>query len=232
MKDEDVRGSSLIRKLAEVMAVVERIPKRGYNAFHKYDYATESDIVEAIRKEFVKHKIVMIPSVVSETREPVGDKGMVLTSLGMKFAFFDGETGDNQEFEWRGFGTDKEDKGGYKAMTGGLKYFLLKTFLLPTGDDPEGHQEEPVYAQSNNHVEHNSAYNFPGAVDRLRVEEVVVVEEPAGYRDFFTSLTAAAANGGDALKKAWEDGTQEWRKHVHKVDRERWEELKKKSVGK
>ena len=51
--------------------------------------------------------------------------------------FLDGETGASIKKPWRGYGTDKEDKGGYKAMTGGEKYFLLKTFLIPTGDDPE-----------------------------------------------------------------------------------------------
>ena len=37
------RGA-LAKKLAEVMAAVERVPKRGRNDFHKYDYATEADI--------------------------------------------------------------------------------------------------------------------------------------------------------------------------------------------
>jgi hypothetical protein len=29
------------------------------------------------------------------------------------------------------------DKGVYKALTGSEKYFLMKAFLIPTGDDPE-----------------------------------------------------------------------------------------------
>jgi hypothetical protein len=36
-----------------------------------------------------------------------------------------------------GEGQDAGDKAVYKAMTGALKYCLLKTFLIPTGDDPE-----------------------------------------------------------------------------------------------
>jgi hypothetical protein len=35
---------SLAAKLAEIMSEVERIAKKGRNDFHKYDYATESDI--------------------------------------------------------------------------------------------------------------------------------------------------------------------------------------------
>lgn len=128
---------ALPKKLAEVMAAVNRVPKRGRNDFHHYDYATEADIAEAIRKELADRHVILIPAITSQTREPVGEKGSVLTTLFMSFTFFDGESGEEITRPWLGAGTDKEDKGAYKAMTGGEKYFLLKTFLLPTGDDPE-----------------------------------------------------------------------------------------------
>jgi hypothetical protein len=130
-------SATLVKKLAEVMAAVERVPKRGRNDFHKYDYATEADIVATVRAELSKRHIMLIPSAQSITRDPVGEKGSVLTTIAMEFTFIDGETGDTLTRPWFGCGTDKEDKGLYKAMTGGEKYFLLKTFLMPTGDDPE-----------------------------------------------------------------------------------------------
>lgn len=39
---------------------------------------------------------------------------------------------------WAGYGDDAGDKGIYKAITGGVKYMLMKTFQISTGDDPEG----------------------------------------------------------------------------------------------
>lgn len=129
--------SSLVKKLAEVMAAVERIPKRGRNDFHKYDYATEADIAATVRAELASRHVMLIPSIVGEQRHPVGEKGSALTVLEMEMEFLDGESGESIKKPWRGYGTDKDDKGGYKAMTGGEKYFLLKTFLMPTGDDPE-----------------------------------------------------------------------------------------------
>ena len=36
-----------------------------------------------------------------------------------------------------GTGADTQDKGVGKAMTGAYKYMLLKTFAIPTGDDPD-----------------------------------------------------------------------------------------------
>jgi hypothetical protein len=132
-----MEGKTLVRKLAEVMLAVERIPKRGRNDFHKYDYATEADIAATVRKELADRHVMLVPSIVGESRHAVGEKGSVLTVLEMEMEFLDGESGESLKKPWRGYGTDKEDKGGYKAMTGGEKYFLLKTFLMPTGDDPE-----------------------------------------------------------------------------------------------
>lgn len=128
---------TLVGKLAEVMMVVERIPKSGRNNFHNYDYATEADIVAAVRKELAARHVMLIPSVEDVTRESVGEKGSALTTLRMTFTFMDGDTGETLMRSWLGCGSDKDDKGIYKAMTGGEKYFLLKTFLMPTGDDPE-----------------------------------------------------------------------------------------------
>lgn len=138
---------TLVKKLADVMKEVERIPKRGRNEFHKYDYATEADIVSAVRAELSKRSIVLIPAIVGESRHQVGEKGSVLTVLEMEMEFLDGESGESIKKPWRGYGSDKEDKGGYKAMTGGEKYFLLKTFLMPTGDDPEA-DEQPRTRQA------------------------------------------------------------------------------------
>lgn len=118
-------------KLAEVMAEVGRVPKRGRNEFHKYDYATEADIVEAVRGALSSRSVSLLPSVKQVLRDGT------LTTVLMSFTFTDGVTGETTAHDWAGTGDDKGDKGLYKAMTGALKYFLLKTFLLPTGDDPE-----------------------------------------------------------------------------------------------
>lgn len=122
----------LFVKLAEVMGAVERVEKRGRNEFHKYDYATEADIVEAVRKALAERHVMLLPSIREATVNGT------LTTLSLVFTFVDGDTGETHSCDWIGCGDDKGDKGAYKAMTGAVKYFLLKTFLIPTGDDPEG----------------------------------------------------------------------------------------------
>jgi hypothetical protein len=61
---------------------------------------------------------------------------MILTVL-------DGDTGEAWECKWLGCGQDAGDKGIYKALTGGYKYFLLQLFMIPTGDDPEKDTRKP-----------------------------------------------------------------------------------------
>jgi hypothetical protein len=49
----------------------------------------------------------------------------------------DVDTAEEITVKVAGEGLDAGDKAPYKAMTGALKYALLQSFLLATGDDPE-----------------------------------------------------------------------------------------------
>ena len=55
----------------------------------------------------------------------------------LEFMLIDCETGFYETTVITGEGMDKGDKGGYKAYTGALKYYLANTFMVATGDDPE-----------------------------------------------------------------------------------------------
>jgi hypothetical protein len=134
--------NTLARKLAEVMGAVKHVPKRGRNTFHNYDYATEADIADAVRELLAARQVVLVPQVNSVSYEPRGDKGEMLTTVTMTISIIDGESGEQINVPWMGSGSDKLDKGLYKAITGGTKYFLLKLLLIPTGDDPEEDKPE------------------------------------------------------------------------------------------
>lgn len=138
---ETTEAKSLSQKLVEIMAVIPRIEKKGWNDFHKYHYLREEDLVETLRQEFVSRGIILMPSVRGYTHDirlkPDGKTEGILTTVEMTFKFIDSNTGETESFNWAGTGDDKGDKGLYKAYTGAEKYFLMKTFLVPTGDDPE-----------------------------------------------------------------------------------------------
>lgn len=140
--DQQTQASqrSLVRKLSEVMGVVGRVPKNGRNDFHKYDYATEADIAEAVRMAMAERHLMLVPDVVDTTWHEVprrsGGSDRIAT-LKVRFTLMDGDSGENMVFHVLGEGQDGGDKATYKAMTGAIKYALLKLFLIPTGDDPE-----------------------------------------------------------------------------------------------
>lgn len=145
MGDEVKR--SLVRKLAEVMAAVDRIPKSGHNSFHNYDYAMEADITSAVRGELAKRQVMMIPSVTkTEFIEGKNAKGNVerIYTVHATFTFHDGESGETLPFAMVGQGSDPSDKGLFKSLTGLVKYAIMKAFLIPTGDDPEKEEAAPL----------------------------------------------------------------------------------------
>jgi hypothetical protein len=76
-----------------------------------------------------------MPTVEEATKE--GDFARVT----MRFRFIDADTGESIESVFLGEGQDKGDKAFYKAYTGAVKYVLMKTFLVATGDDPEADEQ-------------------------------------------------------------------------------------------
>lgn len=169
---------TLAAKLAEVMGAIERVPKRGKNTFHGYDYVTEADLADAIRSELAKRKVMLVPSVQAcEMRDmPPTAKGKAqfLTTVMVEWTFTDGESGEQIKFNMPGFGIDGEDKGGYKALTGSEKYALMKAFLVPTGDDPEREEaERPALRQPRPSTKPNaSASPKPEEVPSVPMEKV------------------------------------------------------------
>lgn len=131
----------LVKKLAKVMSEVKFIQKNGYNEFNKYSYATESDVAEKVREVLAEQSVIMLPDVTEHsTREHTNRKGYTeyIATVKIKFTFIDGETGEELSIHSVGEGQDAGDKAVYKAITGAQKYALMKAFMIPTGDDPEG----------------------------------------------------------------------------------------------
>lgn len=136
---DDFSHKHLAAKLAEVQLAVERVPKRGHNQHFNYDFATESDITAAIRKEMAQRGMMLVPDIVAVSYRETNTKSGIQTiaRVDVKFTVMDGVTGESLTFGGTGEGADSGDKCVPKAITSALKYALLKLFLIPTGDDPE-----------------------------------------------------------------------------------------------
>lgn len=131
----------LVKKLAKIMGEINNVEKNGFNAFHKYNYAMEQDMLVAVRKKLSDANIFIVTDVKTVTVQETGKEGF-LTTIQTVHAFHDGDTGETLYASSAGQGTDKGDKGIYKAITGATKYFISKNFLIPTGDDPESFDEK------------------------------------------------------------------------------------------
>ena len=147
----------LVKKLAEIMKEMEYIPKRGWNDFHKYNYALESDITDAVREKMAERDLILLPNILeTTTREVTTARGRTeyIVRVRMLYTLMDGETGEHLQFNWEGEGQDAGDKAIYKAQTGAHKYAIMKLFNIPTGDDPENTSQAD---------RDNSADNAPGS---------------------------------------------------------------------
>lgn len=129
----------------EVMSEVSYVQKRKDPRL-QYSYVADEDIVKALRPSLVKHGIVIHPAEIVETRQEVLNRpenklwfhitviGSVRFSLNPE-SFIDVPS--------LGESIDTYDKGSQKALSFLVKNALLKTFLLETGDAPNGGGQPP-----------------------------------------------------------------------------------------
>ena len=133
-------GKHLAKKILAVMRDVGPVKKDKKNEFHHYQYASDEAIISAIRESLLKNNLCVSPSekscieIVQKTKQ--GEE-QTLTKLEMEYELTDADSGESKLIVFPGYGSDKADKGVYKAITGAEKYFFMKTFLIATPDDPE-----------------------------------------------------------------------------------------------
>lgn len=167
-------------KKAKATAAVERIKKTGWNDFHKYWYATESDIKDGIRPLLEEFGLSFTSDLLKRVETTVKtNKGEATkTDLQMLFVLVDTETGYFEEFTKDAMAIDNGDKGIYKAYTGATKYFFIDNFLMSSGDDPEtssveiGQERQQGNAnqsQGNQSAQQNKTQQQPGKPDWRKI---------------------------------------------------------------
>ncbi len=144
-----------MKKLA-VMQDIEGLVKDGKapEKMGGFKFVTDEQVESALRVLFIKHELTITIEAKSESIQnfPAYSGKQMSILIPMVVTLHDATTGYAEESEWLGMGSDAAEKSLYKAFTGGIKYWLLKTFLVPTRDDPEGtgqqqHQQPPDQQQ-------------------------------------------------------------------------------------
>lgn len=149
------KALGIYKKLRAIMTDVDYIQKDKTNDFHRYKYASEQAIKEALHKALVEHKVIFTlqaqnPRIVSW--QAVNQKGQSVelnaTNVDCTYTFTDIDDGSQVSGAFVGSGSGRDDKGVYAAITGAIKYILTSTFLIPTGDDPENDDSQARKAQT------------------------------------------------------------------------------------
>ncbi|PPA85916.1 hypothetical protein C4A76_14810 [Brevibacillus laterosporus] len=124
---------SVYKKILAVMNDVSYLQKDDKVEFKttKYKAISEEKVTSAVGKAMREHGLVIIPI----HQEHI--KTDQLTTVNVRYRIVDVDTGDSIEAVSSGTGVDTQDKGVGKAMTYAYKYLLLRTFAIPTGEDPD-----------------------------------------------------------------------------------------------
>ncbi|MGZ6587129.1 MAG: ERF family protein [Solirubrobacteraceae bacterium] len=136
----------LAKKVAEVMAEVEGIQKRGefrvgQSRDVRYKYVQATDLYEAVRDKLASRGIVFVArfgGIEFEKEKPTSGGGSMYTvGVRVNLELRDSETGTSIYADWLGVGQDMGDKAVAKAFTGAVKTWLMTTFLVPSDVDPD-----------------------------------------------------------------------------------------------
>lgn len=145
---ELIAPASLIAALAKVMGEVGAVKKEGTNDFHRYKYATASDVFFGLQPLLAKHGVVIFQD--EAHREFVADGNAIAVTYEFTIAHSSGEVWPHKQ-RHTGIAAARTSKGSFddksvnKCHTAARKYFVLALFQIPTGDypDPDADGEVP-----------------------------------------------------------------------------------------
>lgn len=135
---------NLYQKISRVMRDIQYLQKddkvsTGGN--NSYKAMSEEKVTQVVRESLIANGLVILPVAQAHSRDELRDKEGVLKGylsiVDTQYKIVDIDTGQFELLASSGTGADTQDKGVGKAMTYSYKYLLLRTFAIPTGDDPD-----------------------------------------------------------------------------------------------
>lgn len=126
---------NLHQRLAEAMAKVTYIQKERKQGM-RYTIVSHDAVTAKVRPALLEAGVVYYPIELATNQQ--GNR----TEATMKVRFVNIDDPDDRiDVTTFGYGIDDQDKGPGKAMSYAVKYALLKTLGLETGDDPDLDQD-------------------------------------------------------------------------------------------
>lgn len=138
--------ANLYQKISKIMDDVQRLSKdtKVGEGTYSYKAISEEKVTTAIREAMIKHGVVIFPieqEHICEQRSYESNgkaKFERFVTVNVKYRLVNtDDPKDYIEVVSSGTASDQNDKGIGKAMTYCYKYALLRTFAIPTGEDPD-----------------------------------------------------------------------------------------------
>lgn len=137
---------TLHEKILAIMRDVQYLAKDDTVEFGKTKYKalSEEKVTAIMRAEAIKYNIVVYP--IEQRWERIGQ----ISHVDVRYKIVNVDDPDDYiEVVSCGDGADTQDKGAGKAMTYAYKYMWLRTFALPTGEDPDKVSSDELDAEQN-----------------------------------------------------------------------------------
>jgi len=129
---ENIQPLNIYQRIHAVMKKVDYVQKEEKKSGIQYRFVSHDAVTAAVRPLLVEEGVVYFPQNLAYKQD--GNRTEV--TLDLHFVNTDNPE-DKLVVPSFGFGIDNQDKGPGKAVSYAIKYALLKTFGLETGDDPE-----------------------------------------------------------------------------------------------
>lgn len=184
---------NIYQKMAEVMKDVQYLAKDDRVKFKETNYKaiSEEKVTRTMREALLKHGLVVFP--VEQERSRVG----TITSVDVKYRIQNIDDPDDYiTVVSSGDGADTQDKGAGKAMTYAYKYMFLRTFAVPTGEDPDKISSAEIDAKT-------EAEPLIGAVETETLKKVVKALGGTTTSDFKRITGVSLKDIGGMTKPQW-----------------------------
>ena len=125
---------NIYEKMSAIMQDVQYLTKDDQVKFGTTSYKalSEEKVTGIMRAELIKYKLLVYP--IQQSASRIGN----ITHVDVVYRLVNVEAPDEYiDICSCGDGADSQDKGSGKAMTYAFKYMWLRSFALPTGEDPD-----------------------------------------------------------------------------------------------
>ena len=147
LEQQDRPTPNLLQRIIKVMSAIEHLKKDDEVNTGKGSYKaiTEEKVTSTVRTEMIKNGITILPIKIEHLRHDTivkdkygNEKVHQLTTANVTYLMSNADNAtDSIEVVSSGTGVDTQDKGIGKALTYAYKYLLLRSFAIPTGEDPD-----------------------------------------------------------------------------------------------